>query len=344
LLGSIGLIYDHDFESINETRLLYSKQLLKTQNLNPETILIAIPYIQKNKIFQISASNFEESRLIISNLLRNAEIHHYNGLIFSKEFWPYLNGQIIKENKIANVFNSDELLKIPEIMARSNLEEKVVLKLLEEAIQDQLIENTSPFVGIMEYRLIMKKRNYLPNKLKIKLVKYFIENSGPIDFKSLLDKCQMHFSFSRIELLLLLSDLTESKDLFTSLIVQKNTKIIYYFNRTQKLILQDPIRKNQFDKWEIIEDYHNVFPYINNQGTHLLLFQGTPIFSFKMKRIIDYAKISTLNFVFDTNEVNITPMFEEIFGFIEDYIFSIGLRGLIIEKIEGNSPENWIKT
>ena len=143
--------------------------------------------------------------------------------------------------------------------------------------------------------------------------------------------------------MLLLGDLTQIPELYTSLVIINHTKTLFYFSKEQKLILEDPIRKNQFDKWEILENYENIFPHIDKQGTHLLLFQGKPIFFFKMKRIVDYAEITTLNFVFDTNDVDIVPLFEEIFGFMEDYIFSKGLRGLTLGTIEGNSPENWIQ-
>lgn len=344
LLGTIYPIYDHNFDAINETRFLFSKLFPKSQNINPQEIFNKIPYINKHQIFQISNSKTEDTRLILSNLVRNGEIHYYDEYLFSKEFWPYLQGQVIIKNEIVEIFNNDESLTVPQILKRTNLEDKMVLKMLEEAVQHQLIENITPYFGRVEYRLVMKKINYLPNQQKLKLINYLVEKFGPIDFISLLRKCQKYFSFSRIELLLLLSDLTQKTNLYASLIIENHTKTLFYYNKGQKLILEDPIRKNQFDKWEIIENYENIFPHIDKQGTHLLLFQGKPIFIFKMKRIVDYAQITTLNFVFDPEEVDIVPLFEEIFGFIENYIFSKGLRGLTLGTIEGNSPANWVKT
>jgi hypothetical protein len=102
------------------------------------------------------------------------------------------------------------------------------------------------------------------------------------------------------------------------------------------------VRKSQFDRWEIIEDYQNLFPHLSSEGSHLLLYHGSPILYFKVNRNIDYGEITTFKFIYNINEIDIYPYFEELIGFIENYIFSKGLRGVVIKKIEGNSPENWV--
>ncbi|MHA2100071.1 MAG: hypothetical protein ACW99A_15455, partial [Candidatus Kariarchaeaceae archaeon] len=279
---------------------------------------------------------------IISNLVRNGQIHFHNQILFNKEFWQYLKGQLPLSKDLENVFQKDRVLGLKVISEKLGLLVEEAHVLLKECIENQSIEQISPYYGVLEYRITELKKQYLPTKLKRQLVIYLVSELGPVDFKLLQSKCQEYFSFPRIELLILLSDLIEEKKLFTSLITTDSYKSLFYFNKEQKLILEDPVRKSQFDRWEIIEDYQNLFPHLSSEGSHLLLYHGSPILYFKVNRNIDYGEITTFKFIYNINEIDIYPYFEELIGFIENYIFSKGLRGVVIKKIEGNSPENWV--
>jgi hypothetical protein len=215
---------------------------------------------------------------------------------------------------------------------------------IQEAVSSGCVELITPFGSINEYRRFNTEGSHYSQKIQKLWIQYIIDLHGPLTYSKIYALTNTYISISRIEILIVLAQLFESKTLFSSTLrVDKKSELVYY-NKSQQTLLQDPARKRALPKWIIFDKFaFDISEQVKQNTTHVVIFEGVLIASLHLAFSSDEAIIE--NLIFDDILLQKDQqVIQELFTKIEAYLFSKGIQSVRIKRINSIFPEYWLET
>jgi hypothetical protein len=349
-LGEIGfqLHIDHlvigtrssqefSIEDVVMTRQIFHQRSYKTRYNTVEELFEQHGIVPQENILEMINENVDRSKLLISHHLRTGAIHYHNQY--------YYRDDIFKALFSSNDEPIDDLIKpktSKQLSASWGLNPRETNEILSRYLRDRRIELISPYSLIPEYRAIPRSELSRSDRLMI-MMEHIIRERGPISFVALQIEITEYFSVSRPEILIILIDLLEAKNIQSASVRDdKNVKQVMYFTEDQYEILIDPAKQSNFEGWSIYKTSERIFDEFEIKESHIMTRQGKPIATFNLERNIDTAVLSNITFFSDT-EMWEEQAFPQMIAAIEQYIFNQGLQRIIVEKIQGSYPHFWLE-
>ncbi|MHA2252384.1 MAG: winged helix-turn-helix transcriptional regulator, partial [Candidatus Kariarchaeaceae archaeon] len=335
-------------EHYTETDIIETKQIssnqLKTKKFTDINSLFSIhPVIDIQECPQLLKKDRNNAKLLISNALRRGVIHHKDSKLYRDDIWNTLPIEDAISTTIPlKLFKKPITLR--QLSSQLDVDPESLVELIKELVSKRIIENFSPFSIIHEYRIVDHKKERSSNDIQKQWIIHLINTQGPLTFSNLKNHLNSFIATSRIELLVILYELTNKNKVFTSVLEKshdKNTSLVYY-NDQQKEILSNTHRKELLPKWQVYETSEDLFDLQYRRYSHAILLRGIPVALCKIKRVVDEAIIDDLILLESLLEYDTDEIMRELISTLEKYLFSLGLLGLRIKKIQSAYTNYWM--
>ncbi|MHA2171575.1 MAG: hypothetical protein ACXAB7_16930 [Candidatus Kariarchaeaceae archaeon] len=336
----LGSYQQHD---VMETKLLNLRKIKSKRYLDVNSLFSNMPVISVSEALNQLSIPIRDARLLLLNALRKGQIHHKVNILYRDDFWNTLEPQCTDVD--ANILeNLEQASSLNQLSRKLDRPLELLSTQIQEAVSSGCVELITPFGSINEYRRFNTEGSHYSQKIQKLWIQYIIDLHGPLTYSKIYALTNTYISISRIEILIVLAQLFESKTLFSSTLrVDKKSELVYY-NKSQQTLLQDPARKRALPKWIIFDKFaFDISEQVKQNTTHVVIFEGVLIASLHLAFSSDEAIIE--NLIFDDILLQKDQqVIQELFTKIEAYLFSKGIQSVRIKRINSIFPEYWLET